>query len=552
MIVNHSNQIMQERVEEVLKIWEIENVSERLWNKDPFVWKDNSEEHNELADRLGWLDLPTQMKTSILELEIFVDEIKNKFTKVLVLGMGGSSLAPEVFYKTFGSREGFPTLEILDSTHPKIIKHFLENYDLQKTLFVVSSKSGGTVETNSFYLTFYNHLKKTKNNPGENFIAITDKNSSLEKIALENKFVKIFTTPSEVGGRYSAFTYFGMVPAALIGIDVKKFLSRAEQIEKNCEEKNLFANSGFLLGAILGEYEKIGRNKLTFFASPQISSFPAWVEQLIAESSGKEGKGILPVVDEKFIGKEFYGTDRIFVYLKLKSDNTYSLIFEELKEAEIPNIIIELNDLYDIAKEFYRWEFATAVAAIVSKINPFDQPDVQLAKSYATKALNDYKKSGSLPQFTPAIETENVNIYSDFPIMKLNEVWEQFFGDVKAGDYLSILAFTEYDKKIQEVLNKFRESIQKKYLIATTLGFGPRYLHSTGQLHKGGMNTGYFIQIIDEIDLDIDVPEQGYSFGLLISAQANGDYSALKDRNRKVIRVKIKKDLISSINKLFN
>lgn len=552
MIVNHSNQIMQERVEEVLKIWEIENVSERLWNKDPFVWKDNSEEHNELADRLGWLDLPTQMKTSILELEIFVDEIKNKFTKVLVLGMGGSSLAPEVFYKTFGSREGFPTLEILDSTHPKIIKHFLENYDLQKTLFVVSSKSGGTVETNSFYLTFYNHLKKTKNNPGENFIAITDKNSSLEKIALENKFVKIFTTPSEVGGRYSAFTYFGMVPAALIGIDVKKFLSRAEQIEKNCEEKNLFANSGFLLGAILGEYEKIGRNKLTFFASPQISSFPAWVEQLIAESSGKEGKGILPVVDEKFIGKEFYGTDRIFVYLKLKSDNTYSKIFEELKEAEIPNIIIELNDLYDIAKEFYRWEFATAVAAIVSKINPFDQPDVQLAKSYATKALNDYKKSGSLPQFTPAIETENVNIYSDFPIMKLNEVWEQFFCNVKAGDYLSILAFTEYDKKIQEVLNKFRESIQKKYLIATTLGFGPRYLHSTGQLHKGGMNTGYFIQIIDEIDLDIDVPEQGYSFGLLISAQANGDYSALKDRNRKVIRVKIKKDLISSINKLFN
>ncbi len=528
--------------DKLLAVWQNEKINERIWKKDPTIWRKDPAKQAELADRLGWLNLADSMQKEIEMLENSASEIKKDFEDVVLLGMGGSSLAPEVFFKTFGNKEGYPRLTILDSTHPFSVKNVIDNYNLKKTLFVVSSKSGGTVETMSFFHTFFNEVKKFSSEPGKQFIAITDPGSGLEKLAQQNKFRKIFSTPSDVGGRYSALTFFGLVPAALIGMDLNLFLSNAKEMTGNCKpEIAASENPGFYLGALLGTLALNGIDKVTFFASPKISSFPVWAEQLIAESTGKDDKGILPVADENFESAEVYAKDRVFVFLRLKDDNNDKLdkALNGLSEKKFPLISIELNNVYELAKEFYRWEMATALAGAALDIHPFDQPNVQLAKAMAIESLNAYKNTGSLPKEEPKLVDGNLSFYGDAEARDTASYLENFLSQIKEGDYIAINAFIPMTKTNEDILQNFRLKLRDKYKVATTLGFGPRFLHSTGQLHKGGANNGYFIEITSGIETDLDVPGQGYSYGVLVNAQALGDLKALRSKDRRVIRINI-------------
>lgn len=541
--------------EKRLSVWESEKINERVWKKDPTVWREDPKHQSELADRLGWLDLAETMQKEVPALESFADEIKKDFNDVVLLGMGGSSLAPEVFFKTYNNKNGYPRLAILDSTHPLSVKNIIDNYDLKKTLFVVSSKSGGTVETMSFFYTFFSEVEKFSPEPGKQFIAITDSGSGLEKLAQQNKFRKIFSTPHDVGGRYSALTFFGLVPAALIGMDLKTFLAKAKLITDECkpevETKN---NPGFYLGALMGELALRGKDKITFFASPRLSSFPVWIEQLIAESTGKDDKGILPVADEDFNSIEVYGEDRVFVFLKLIGDNNEHLenVVNELSSKNFPIILIELNDIYDLAQEFYRWEMATALSGVVLDIHPFNQPNVQLAKTMAIESLDSYKNTGSLPKENARLTDGSLSFYGDVDSLNSAEYIKIFLSKVVTGDYIAINAFIPMTKTNEDILQKFRLKLRDKYKVATTLGFGPRFLHSTGQLHKGGANNGYFIEITSDIDNDLNVPGQGYSYGILVNAQALGDLKALRSKERKVVRINISGKIEDGLNKLLS
>jgi glucose-6-phosphate isomerase len=541
--------------EQLLNSWANEKVHERVWKKDPTVWRKDPAQQKELADRLGWLDLANTMQNEIPALEEFASEIKSEFDDVVLLGMGGSSLAPEVLFKTFGNKEGYPRLTILDSTHPLSVKKIIETYNLRKTLFLVSSKSGGTVETMSFFYTFFDEIKKIYSKPGRHFVAITDPGSGLENLAKQNEFRKVFSTPSDVGGRYSALTFFGMLPAALIGMDLKIFLSKAKEITDECKpEVEVKNNPGFYLGALMGKLALESKDKLTIFASPKISSFPVWVEQLIAESTGKDEKGILPVADETFSPANVYGNDRVFVFLKLNGDNNSSLedAQKELLNKKFPVINIELNNVYDLAQEFYRWEMATALSGAALNIHPFDQPNVQLAKTMATESLNAYKSTGSLPEEKPLFVENDLSFYGETNANNAKEFVSMFLNSVKEGDYIAVNAFIPMTKASEDILQDFRLKLRDKYKVATTLGFGPRFLHSTGQLHKGGANNGYFVEINSNIDVDLDVPGQGYSFGILVNAQALGDLKALRSKDRKVIRISISGSIEDGLKKIKN
>ena len=553
----HLNEEVKDKVAARLSLWQEQNIPSRLWNCDPTIWKENPAEQKELADRLGWLNKPYKMLDKFYELQQFADEIKNDFTNILLLGMGGSSLAPEVFAKTFGSKEGCPKLEILDSTHPENVKHIVDTYDLSKTLFIVASKSGGTIETMSFFYFFYNEVSKFNSNPGGQFVALTDPGTWLENFAKEKGFKKVFSTPGDVGGRYSALTSFGMLPAALMGIDVERFLLNAKEIADECQSYVEAAkNPGFHLGAILGELYNSGKDKVTFFVSPKFSSFPQWVEQLVAESTGKDGKGILPICDEDISPVNFYQNDRVFVFIKLQNDNNTELdkFAHELIAAKKPVLVFDLDDPYQLAKEFYRWEIATALSSVVLKIHPFDQPDVQFAKTLAGESLKSYKANGKLPEANAVITEGAISLIGEpdqfNSIGSISAGLNKFLSQAAENDYVAIMSFTEYGDAIADSLQTFRNKISKKYSLATTVGFGPRFLHSTGQLHKGGKNNGLFIHITNDIKNDIEVPEQGYSFGILITAQSQGDYNALKNKNRKVISLNITGDIAAALNSL--
>ncbi len=544
---------IQKAVENRLLAWQHKNTVKGIWHKEASVWKEKPEEQVEISNRLGWLTLPEMELCNINKIMTFATEVKDSFTKILLLGMGGSSLAPEVFAKTFGNKDGYPSLAIVDSTHPAVIKKILDTYDLKKTLFVVASKSGGTAETASFYYTFYEALAKLTPFPGKNFVALTDPGSNFEKIAKEKKFLKIFNTPPEVGGRYSVLTEFGMVPAALMGINIAKFLDEAKKLQSMCKPViTAEENPGMYLGAVLGELAQTGRDKITFYVSPEIASFPQWVEQLVAESTGKEGKGILPVADEKFEGLEYFGSDRVLVFFKLRGGNNSHIdhIEQAARLDKIPVISIELHDLYSLAQEFYRWEFATAAASIILGINPFDQPNVQLAKTLANESLKAYKETGSLPVETPVLTDKNIEVLTPAQGSDAKSVVDNFLKQAKGGDYLGICAFVEYGEDIDAALTELRQSVLKKYKIAVTLGYGPRFLHSTGQLHKGDGNNGLFIQIVNDIKDDVEVVGQGYSFGTLVTAQAQGDAKALLSKDRRLLKLRIKGDLAAGIKSL--
>ncbi|MEO8232266.1 MAG: hypothetical protein ABI638_08280, partial [Ignavibacteriota bacterium] len=514
----------------------------------------------EISNRLGWLDSVEVTSKSLNEINYFVDEVKKAgYTNALLMGMGGSSLAPEVFRLTFGVKEGYLDLSVIDSTHPEVVMDYAKKLNPAKTLYIVSTKSGGTVETISFMKFFYNYALHIlgKEEVGKHFAAITDPGSGLQKIAEELNFRKIFLNDPNIGGRFSALTLFGIVPAALIGVDVEKILSIAKDETINCKKSgnDISENAAAITGTIIGTLGQKGIDKLTFIISPNISFFGAWVEQLIAESTGKIGKGILPVDLESIESPEFYSDDRLFVYLKLKNDSTNSDKVEKLKSAGFPILEFEIDNIYEFGKEFFCWEFATAIAGWLMKIQPFDQPNVEQAKVVARKMMSDYQQKGKLPELNAIVEEKGIKVYGDFKVKSVDEVLHTFLNDCKGGkNYVTIQAYLVSDKKTTEALQKLRTSIQKKYKVATTLGFGPRFLHSTGQLHKGDAGNGYFIQFVSDIKEDIPIPENpgeestSITFGILIKAQVLGDRQALLDNKRKVITIDLGSDVLESLS----
>ena len=543
-------------IDETIKKLNDENVVDRIWKKDHTVW---SNDPTEISNRLGWLDSVDVTGKSVKEIKAFVDEVRNSgFTNALLMGMGGSSLAPEVFRLTFGVKEGYLDLAVLDSTHPHVVMDYAKKFNPATTLYIVSTKSGGTVETFSFMKFYYNYALHIlgKDEVGKHFVAITDPESGLQKVAEELNFRKIFLNDPNIGGRFSALSLFGIVPAALIGVDVEKILSLAKEETLNCKKsgKEVLENIGAVIGAIIGVLGKKGIDKLTYIISPKFSYIGAWIEQLIAESTGKVGKGILPVDLESIESPEYYSNDRLFVYLKLKDDSTYQSKLENLKSANFPVLELELENDLDLGKQFFLWEFATAVAGWVMQIQPYDQPNVEQAKVVARQMMKAYQDSGKLPELKSALEEKGIKVYGYIESNSIDKVLSTFLSSIKAGkNYVSIQAYLTPNKETTEALQNLRTSIQKKYKVATTLGFGPRFLHSTGQLHKGDAGNGYFIQFTSTIEEDLPIPENpgeestAITFGILIKAQALGDRQALIDNKRKVVTIDLGNDVLKSL-----
>jgi glucose-6-phosphate isomerase len=536
-----------------------EEVINRIWDKDYKVWNNNP---TEISNRLGWLDCPYETRKSFSEIFSYVEEIKEEgFTQALLLGMGGSSLAPEVFSLVFGQKEGFLNLSINDSTHPEAILDKADKFDPQKTLYIVSTKSGGTVETMSFMKFFYNFAanKLGKEKVSKHFIAITDPGSGLEKMAKDLRFRKIFLNDPNIGGRFSALSLFGIIPAALIGVDIEKLFKRVdEEIEESKKiYDDLLNNEPAKFGVILGALAKVGIDKLTIFSSSELKSIGAWIEQLIAESTGKESKGVLPVDLEKILAPDYYGKDRLFVYLRLRGDKVYNKDIETLVKSGFPLIEMDVEDVYDLGKEFFKWEFATAIAGWSLGIQPFDQPNVEQAKVIARNIIKQYRDKGKLELPSPALIENGVKIVSDFNIKSLKNSITTFLEKCESGkSYVALQAYVKPTEENFKILQEFRSIIQRKYKVATTLGFGPRFLHSTGQLHKGDSGNGYFIQFIGDSLKDAPIPDNpgedksSISFGVLIKAQAYGDRQALLDNNRNVITFELDSDLKTVLNEI--
>ncbi|HEY4741647.1 MAG TPA: bifunctional transaldolase/phosoglucose isomerase [Candidatus Acidoferrales bacterium] len=530
-------------VDQRLKTWAGAQFSKRLWAKDPTLWAPAGTP--EITDRLGWLNLPEVQRAQVADLVKFREEIKAAgFTHAVVLGMGGSSLAPEVFEKTFGSRDGYPVLHVLDSTHPAAITALEDSLDLRHTLFIVSSKSGTTTEPNSFFYYFWRRVSEHERSAGRHFIAITDPGTPLQKLAEQRDFRRVFLATPDVGGRYSALTHFGLVPAAIIGLDLQRFLDRALSMQQASAADVAVQNSpGLQLGAIVGEAAKAGRDKITFFASPSLRRLPVWLEQLIAESTGKEGKGIVPVADEEPAGDPSrYGPDRLFVHLRLASekDDVHTAKLRALEAAGHPVVRITTNDIYDLGGEFYRWEIAIAAAGAVIGIQPFNQPDVQLAKDLARQAMKKTPGDGTNKSTAPdAVDSSNS--------AALSAAVQKLLASVNPGDYIGIDAYIAPSDRTTAALERIRTLLWHRSKAATMLGYGPRFLHSTGQLHKGGPNTGLFIQILDTPAADLAVPETDYTFGTLIRAQAQGDYTALQQRGRRLLQIQLGRDVFAGL-----
>ncbi len=543
-----------------LKDLENKNIIEHIWQKDFTVWSDKPEE---VSNRLDWLESPTETLSHIDEINSFVEAVKNDgFTNVMLLGMGGSSLAPEVFRFSFGVKESYMDLAVLDSTDPGAVLNYANSLDPAKTLFVVSTKSGGTIETLSFFKFFYNFCleKIGKEKTGKHFVAITDPGSKLEELSVKLNFRKTFLNNANIGGRYSVLSFFGSVPAALLGIDLTELLDDANSLSEELKNKSSDENSGAKLGVAIAELAKLGKDKLTFFYSEQIKSFGTWVEQLIAESTGKNGVGILPVENEELQSPEYYRDDRVFVYTHFENDSGLSDSIELLKNAGHPVIEIILNNIYNLGGEFLRWEFATAVAGWNLGIQPFDQPNVESAKIEAKAMINNYLKNGKLPELNSALEENGMKVYGDIKANSVKEAVKQFLSllnDNSKYNYVAIQAYVTPDKLTSDALHELRTKIQKDYKVAVTVGYGPRFLHSTGQLHKGDAGKGLFIQFTSAIKEDVEIPiEPGelkseFTFGILKTAQLLGDRQALLNANRKVITIDLNNNVVNNIRNIF-
>lgn len=553
----------QSMVDKALAEWYEKEILSRIWRHDHTVWKPDP---GEISNRLGWLHSPEAMLKNLPEIHAFVNEVKNDgFTQALLLGMGGSSLAPEVFRSTFGVRAGYLDLAVLDSTDPGAVLGHETRLDLTKTLFIVSTKSGGTVETLSFYKYFYNRVKRAvgEAQTGRHFVGITDAGSGLVDIARQHNFRKTFLNDPNIGGRYSALSYFGLVPAALLGVDLQRLLERASGLAGQCKTTVDGDNPGAWLGTILGELAVAGRDKLTLIASPSVSPFGAWVEQLIAESTGKEGRGILPVDGEELSLPEVYGDDRLFVLLRLERDDRQDGQVTVLKRAGHPVVHIALSDLYDLGGEFFRWEMATVIAGWRLGINPFDQPDVESAKVQARNMVAAFQREGRLPELEATLEEDGLKVYANFPAANPEGALNQFLSQANSSEnlrcgrsYVAIQAYLTSSPEIDAALNSLRLRIRDRFKLAATLGYGPRFLHSTGQLHKGDAGNGLFVQITADSATDVDIPDQAgedassMTFGVLKMAQALGDRQALLENGRKVIRFHLSKDVMAGLKQL--
>jgi transaldolase/glucose-6-phosphate isomerase len=540
----HVSTETQGRVEGRLRAWEEARFAERLWAKDPTLWvKDPATP--EVTDRLGWLTLAESAHGAVRDLASFAQEARaDGMRHAVLLGMGGSSLAPEVFQQTFGNAEGYPALTVLDTTHPDAVREARERLDLSKSLFIVSSKSGTTTETSSLFHYFWQAVTATNAAPGTSFAAVTDPGTPLERLARERGFRRVFQAQPDVGGRYSALSVFGLAPAALIGVDLVRLLGQAAAAARACDPgAPARDNPGLALGALLGELALAGRDKVTFFTSPRLDGFPAWVEQLIAESTGKDGKGIVPIVQEPPWAVGQYGQDRIFVFLLLEgqTDPDVRPRMEALARAGHPVIEHTLSDVYELGAEMFRWEVAVAAASAVLGIHPFDQPDVQLAKDLAREAMGGGGDgpSGGAPQ---AVDVRKE--------AALSAALRDWLASARPGDYAAVQAYLPPSPETTRMLQNMRAGLGRRLMAATTLGYGPRFLHSTGQLHKGGPNTGLFLQIVDEPVEVVPVPERDYSFGMLIRAQASGDAAALQQRGRRMARVNLGRDRDEGLRRL--
>lgn len=519
----------------------------RIWDHDHTVWK---QDPTEISNRLGWLHSAEAMSEHLTTLEAMVEEVvASEYTHALLLGMGGSSLAPEVFRKTFDVKTGHPELAVLDSTDPGAVVSCADRLDLSRTLFIVSTKSGGTVETLSLFKYFYNQLANHtgQDKAGEHFMAITDAGSPLEKLATEYNFRSTWLNDPHIGGRYSALSYFGLVPAALIGVDVKILLHRAMEMMEACKSDITDTgggNYGAQLGLILGELAETGRDKVTFIIAQGMDSFGDWVEQLIAESTGKQGKGILPVVHESLGPPEVYGEDRLFIHLQLEGDGTQDASINALEDAGHPLIRFHLRDLYDLGSQFFLWEMATAFAGARMGINPFDQPNVESAKVLAREMVAAYTKNGTLPRGESSPPD--------------TEVFHSFLAQAKPGDYIALQAYIQPTVETYIYLQKMRHRLRNSTRLATTVGFGPRFLHSTGQLHKGDAGHGLFIQLTADDPQDAPIPDRAGSadssitFGVLKAAQALGDRQALVDGGRRVITFHLGADVADGLEYLID
>src|SRR5271166_765086 len=566
-IVRHTAALgrYEEDFQNALKILEKENFVTRIWKRDPTLWKSDPEHEKVITNALGWLTVVETMQPHVGELVAFADEIrKAEFEFAVVLGMGGSSLCPEVLARTFSKKDDYPKLFVLDSTVPTAIRHLEQKISVGKTLFIVSSKSGTTTEPQMFHRYFYDRVKKVKgDSAGENFIAITDPGTQLVRDAAHDRFRRVFLNMPDIGGRYSALSYFGMVPFAVMGGDVKALLTRAAQTAHACAAPvGANENPGARLGAILGSLANAGRNKLTFITPPPLTSFGLWIEQLIAESTGKEGKGVVPVAGEPLGPPDVYGDDRIFAYIHTHSAKG-SGIEEKLSALEAaghPVLRHTLHDALDLGEEFFLWEFATAVAGALIGIDAFDQPNVEESKDNTKRLLSEYVQNGSLTQQNLIVADNTLRVFGDAETRdtlrrggsSLQEIIAAHIARAKPGDYFAITQYIEELNNYEALLQEIRIAIRDEKKVATTTGYGPRFLHSTGQLHKGGPDGGVFIQITSDDINDVEIPGEKFTFGVLKQAQALGDFESLANRHRRAIRVDLGRDIEKGLRRLLS
>lgn len=546
----------------VLEDWTANGKVRRLWARDASLWTGADESH-----WLGWLGITEDQGDHIQELTDLAGEVKkNGFAQVVLLGMGGSSLCPDLLQSSFGKVESFPELLVLDSTDPQQIISIKDKIDPERTLFIVSSKSGSTLEPNIFKRYFFELVKEVtgEEKVGSRFMAVTDPGSSLQQVAEADEFRDIYFGLPSIGGRYSALSNFGMVPAAIMGIDTAKLVDRADEMAVACSScVPVKENPGVVLGAVLGLCGRSGRDKITLVASPQIHNLGAWLEQLLAESTGKMGKGLIPVAGEKLGPPEVYGGDRLFVYIRFESapDPVQDQAVSALEKAGHPVIRIALEDLYDLGREFFRWEIATAVAGSIMGLNPFDQPDVEASKVATHSLTTEYEKTGSLPPEEPFFEESGIKLFAHQRDIKIleenagkNRSFSAFLGvhlaQLKPNDYFALLAYLEMNQAHERQLQEVRRAVRDRYRVATCLGFGPRFLHSTGQAYKGGPNTGVFVQITCDDASDIKVTGHKYTFGTVKAAQARGDFQVLIERKRRALRIHLPSDLETGLGRL--
>jgi len=530
------------KVQAVLQTMSAARYASRIWNKDASLWSSEPGQQEKIKNRLGWLRLPERCLPRVGELAQFADDIRQEgFEHVVLLGMGGSCLGAWALERIVEARAGYASLKVLDSTVPAEVLRVTESIKPELTLFVVASKSGATTEVLSFFEYFYDQIRQIKGDQaGENFVIITDQGSALAEIADRRGLRATFENWPDVGGRFSVLSYFGMVPAALAGLPIGQILEGGQVMAAACgplvpPEQN----PGLRLGALLGACYGLGRDKITFLTPAELESFADWVEQLLAESTGKQDKGFVPVVREPVGNPEVYGDDRLFVHIHLPGDEQFGGLISELKAAGHPVIDIELAEANSIGQEMYRWELGTAVVGALMGINPFDEPNVQESKDKTRQVLAEYVQGGQLPQSTPDVVEDTLRFYGAAGADSAAEALSQLFGQAEVGEYVAIMAYLPQEPDTDRVLNQLRGQIRDALRVPATLGYGPRFLHSTGQLHKGGPNTGLLIQLVGEDGFAVPIPGKEYDFATLKEAQAIGDFAVLQQRDRRVLRIEL-------------